>query len=646
MPNGQDESEHMFESLNIPKKLGLSFITINVSAAVMMIVFGASLLMIGSATERNNESQAIYADAQTLETALLRQNSQFRGFLVTGDESYLKSYDEGRDDYDKTSAALEARLVDPKLKSLVRESRDETVAWRKNWGDRYIAVVKSGQRDAAQVAVRDAGKSVLVSAAVLPLRGLREHEEKAIASNAARQSTAITFAWIALVVGGLALLGLAIVLSRKLSRAIAVPITALTRTMKRLADGDHDLVVPGTDRTDELGDMAKAVLVFRDAAAERVHAVADRERAMAEIGAQLHAVAQSDLTARITDMPPAFEGLAEDFNEAMEKLCAAMASVQGSIQGINLTSNEIRQATMDLSVRSEQQAASLQSSSGAMSDLTGKVTEYAGIASEASRSMIEARSEAEKGGNVVGQAIEAMTGVDRASSDIADIITLIDGIAFQTNLLALNAGVEAARAGEAGKGFAVVASEVRALALRATDAANEIKTRVSAVTDHVRIGAGLVNQTGEALERIIERVSRVSTSIEAIAETANLQSAGLAQVSSSIHEMDAMTQQNAAMVEETTAATKSLAREADQLTQAFSSFRVGGEAGAGIKRGTVASRLSGSAGMRAPEPARSKPASQLNVTPLRRAAAPAPARAPAPAQAGNIAVNGDDWSEF
>jgi methyl-accepting chemotaxis protein len=164
----------VFDRMNIPRRLGFAFVALNVTAALMMVVFGISLAMVSNVSARNTESQAVLADTLALETALLRQNSQFRGFLVTADESYLKSYHEGRDDYDKTSAALEARLTEPELQDLVRRSRTETLKWRESWGDRYIAVVKAGQRDAAQEAVRAAGKAVLVSDAVLPLRAVKD----------------------------------------------------------------------------------------------------------------------------------------------------------------------------------------------------------------------------------------------------------------------------------------------------------------------------------------------------------------------------------------------------------------------------------------------------------------------------------------
>ena len=619
--------------MNIPRRLGLSFVALNVTAAIMMIVFGISLAMISSVSSRNSESQAVLADVLTLETALLRQNSQLRGFLVTGDQSYLKSYYEGRDDYDKTSAALETRLTDPALQELVRESRAETLKWRANWGDKYIEVVRSGQRDAAQQAIRDAGKAVLVSDAVLPLRTVRDAQHEAITTETARQENAMMFAWIALGLGAALLIGMALVLSRKLSHSIATPIADLTRTMSALAKGQNETVIPGTNRSDELGSMAQAVMVFRDAAIERDRSVKEREEAMAKIGANLHAVANADLSVRLTDVPPAFQSVAHDFNEAMERLCQAMGLVQDSILAINLTSGEIQQATTDLANRSEQQAASLQSSSSAMDHLTTQIEDYAKIAAEVSGSMVQARGEAESGGMVVSKAIEAMDNVARASAEISDITTMIDGIAFQTNLLALNAGVEAARAGEAGKGFAVVASEVRALALRATEAANAIKQRVEAVSSHVRSGVSLVNETGSALQTIISRVGTVTASISTIAETAGEQSIALRKINQAIGAMDQMTQQNAAMVEETNAATKNLTQEAGQLSSAFASFRIGNERpqasfNAPARRAPVAT------------PVRASSGSANHVTPMRRAA-------PAPVQhvSGNLAID-NDWSEF
>lgn len=607
--------------MNIPRRLGLSFVALNVAAALMMIVFGISLAQVSRVTSNNTTTQAHLADTLTLETALLRQNSQLRGYLVTADENYLKSYYEGRDDYDRVSVELEQRLTDPALQELVRQSRAETLKWREDWGDKYVAVVRRGQRDEAQQAIRNAGDRVLVSAAVLPLREVRDHETAIIEAETASQENAILFAWIALALGGATLIGLALFLANRLSRSIATPISDLTTTMQALAAGQNDAEIPGTQRSDELGAMARAVMVFRDAAIARERAVSERENAMAKIGQSLSAVAHADLSVRISDVPPAFQALANDFNDALEQLCQAMSTVRDSIGAINTNSSEIQQSTDDLAKRSEQQAANLQESSSQMSDLTKQIEEFAQIAADVSGSMVEALSEAKAGGVVVGRAIDAIESVARASGEISEITTLIDGIAFQTNLLALNAGVEAARAGEAGKGFAVVASEVRALALRATDAASAIKQRINAVTSHVETGVSLVNETGTALETIINRVTTVSTSVTTIADTAGHQSQALQRINNSIGQMDQMTQQNAAMVEETNAATTTMAREAVQLSNAFARFRISNEAPAAARIGPVA------------------------IPPARPAAKSRKPAATMSATRGNLALD-EDWAEF
>jgi methyl-accepting chemotaxis protein len=382
-------------------------------------------------------------------------------------------------------------------------------------------------------------------------------------------------AWVALGLGAALLIGLALTLSRVLSRSIARPIVELTRSVTELSRGANEVSIPGTDRGDELGAMAQAMMVFRDAAIERQRSVAEREEAVARIGQHLAAVAQSDLTVRLTDMPPAFRSLADDFNSAMERLSQAMGAVKDSIGAIHLTSSEIEQAMSDLATRSEEQASSLQVSSSAMAGLTANIEDNAKLAVDVSGAMRQAREEAENGGEVVGRAIEAMGKIETASIEISEITAMIDNIAFQTNLLALNAGVEAARAGEAGKGFSVVASEVRALSMRATEAASEIKSRINAVNDHVQTGVSLVHATGSALDAIIARVSEASDAVSKIADAVSEQSVALRKVSDTISAMDRMTQQNAAMVEETNAATKNLNNEARHLATTFAGFRIG-----------------------------------------------------------------------
>nr|WP_281380635.1 methyl-accepting chemotaxis protein [Brevundimonas variabilis] len=566
-----------------------------VSAAVMMAVFFATILMIRSSTESNNLSRSIEAHAMSLETAILRQNSQFRGFLVTGDESYLKSYDEGRTDYDEVVVTLQGLLKDPAKLQLIEQSRVATVAWRRDWGDAMIAEVRAGRREEAQQAVRDAGTAVLVSAAVLPLRELREGEAELTAANGKRQETAIVTAIVALVIGGIALILIAVTLSILLSRTIARPITTLTEAMEQLARGDNDIEVD-SGRADELGEMARAVLVFRDTAlakaeADAAKALADQAKAEAERGkaeadeAQRHvvealdtaldALAAGDLTHVInTPFAPEYERLRKAFNIAVEGLEQSISGVAASADSVRSGATQIYSASENLSRRTEQQASSLQETTMATNEVTRMVGETAHSATNAKAAITVANGDAADGRVIVDEAISAMGAIETGSQKIAEIINMIDAIALQTNLLALNAGVEAARAGDSGRGFAVVAGEVRELAKRTADAAKEIKGLINRASEEVKSGVDRVGETGKMLARVVAKISDTNALITEIAQGAQTQAENLKQVNGSVANMDNMTQQNAAMAEQATAGAGLLATEADELATLVARFRL------------------------------------------------------------------------
>ncbi|MDP3403122.1 MAG: methyl-accepting chemotaxis protein [Brevundimonas sp.] len=581
--------------MRIPRKLSLSFVLICVSAAVMMAVFFATILMIRSSNESNNLSRSIEAQAMSLETAILRQNSQFRGFLVTGDETYLKSYDEGREEYDQVAVTLKALLEDPAKQALVEQSRVATLAWRRDWGDAMIAAVRAGRREEAQQAVRDAGTAVLVSPAVLPLRELREGEAELTAANGKRQEAAIVTAVVALIIGGIALIAIAVTLSILLSRTIARPITTLTEAMDQLAKGDNNITVD-SERADELGDMARAVLVFRDTAlakaeADAAKALADKAKAEAERGkaeadeAQRHvvealdtaleALAAGDLTHLInTPFAPEYERLRKSFNVAVEGLEQSISGVAASAQSVRSSATQIYSASENLSRRTEQQASSLQETTSATNQVTRMVGETARSATNAQDAISVANSDAADGRAIVDEAISAMGAIETGSQEIAEIINMIDAIALQTNLLALNAGVEAARAGDSGRGFAVVAGEVRQLAKRTADAAKDIKVLITKSSEEVKCGVDRVGETGRMLARVVAKISDTNALITEIAEGAQTQADNLKQVNGSVASMDNMTQQNAAMAEEATAGAGMLATEADELATLVSRFRL------------------------------------------------------------------------
>ncbi|MBP7650287.1 MAG: methyl-accepting chemotaxis protein, partial [Phenylobacterium sp.] len=234
-------------------------------------------------------------------------------------------------------------------------------------------------------------------------------------------------------------------------------------------------------------------------------------------------------------------------------------------------------ASDDLSRRTEQQAASLEETAAALDEITATVKKSADGASHARAVVQTAKTGAADGGEIVRQAVLAMGEIEKSSTQISQIIGVIDEIAFQTNLLALNAGVEAARAGEAGKGFAVVASEVRALAQRSAEAAKEIKALISASSTQVGSGVQLVGKTGQALEMLVAQVDEIDGLVGEIAASAKEQATGLNEVNAAVNKMDQVTQQNAAMVEESTAAAHALNGEAVELRRLMGDFRTGAD---------------------------------------------------------------------
>jgi methyl-accepting chemotaxis protein len=373
-----------------------------------------------------------------------------------------------------------------------------------------------------------------------------------------------------------------------------------------------------------VGDLTRAVSVANEVAS-----------------GNLAADVQTDRDDELGDLMRALATMTQQLSSSLQTVLNSSASIQSA-------SAEIATGNQDLSTRTEQTASNLQMAASSMEQLTGTVKQSADSARQANQLASSAAEVAARGGVVVSQVVSTMDEINHSSKKIADIIGVIDGIAFQTNILALNAAVEAARAGEQGRGFAVVASEVRSLAGRSAEAAKEIKGLIGASVERVEAGSRLVADAGQTMSEIVGSVQRVSDIIGEITAASAEQSDGIGQVTTSVSKLDQMTQQNAALVEQSAAAAESLKDQASRLAQVVGAFRLL-KAGPGAAKPAPAPAAKAFAPSR-PAPvylAKSAPATTRPAAPApsRPAPAPAPARAASPAPAPAAAHN-DDWETF
>jgi len=368
----------------------------------------------------------------------------------------------------------------------------------------------------------------------------------------------------------------------------------------------------------------------------------------------LNGLAAGDLTTAMgEDFQGEFAQLRDAINQSMAKLRDVVLKIGDSARAVTHASGDIADGNTSLSKRTQEQASALQETAASLEEMTATVKQNASNATQADQLAAGARDAAEKGGQVVGSAVGAMTAITEASKRVADIIGVIEQIAFQTNMLALNAAVEAARAGDQGRGFAVVASEVRNLAQRSAAAAKEIKTLIQDSNEKVDQGSKLVNRSGETLQEIVASVKKVSDIIGEINSASEQQAAGIDQINSAVAQMDKGTQENAAMVEEAAAAAESMREQAQSMAEMMSFFRASDGDGDGSGTTTTASQSAPSGG-RGPTAVRGKAASPNAASPARKPAAPASsgaARQPAPRNghhsgAAAKAAADSEWKEF
>jgi len=412
---------------------------------------------------------------------------------------------------------------------------------------------------------------------------------------------------------------------------------------KRLANGGREVHVQVTfSPIMDLGGKPYKIVAYATDVTDQVKMKAALDAAVQETRTIVQAAIDGQLTQRISAAGKSgqVEALSVSVNQLLEGMMKLVAEIKVAAGEVQSGAQEISKGNLNLSQRTEEGASSLEETASSMEEMTSTVKMTADNAAQARQLAVAARQQAEKGSTVVGSAVSAMAEINQSSGRIADIIGVIDEIAFQTNLLALNAAVEAARAGEQGRGFAVVASEVRNLAGRSATAAKEIKALIIDSVRKVEEGSKLVDQTGHALDDIGAAVKRVTDVVAEIAEASQEQASGIEQVNKAVTQMDEMTQQNAALVEEASAASEAILGQATHLAELVATYAVTTDATAAVARQPA----------RQPRPARQAPdrpqraeATKRPAALRARAATNPPAASPRKVAAGG---SGDDWDEF
>ncbi|MCO5733998.1 methyl-accepting chemotaxis protein [Rhizobium sp. SSA_523] len=622
--------------LSILKKISLVVVLMGAASAAIAAVGANGLFSLGSALKDTGAREEVAREAMDLRIdviAISRMTYQ----LAFAPE---KAADFAAETEKRAKEMLE-RL--PKIAATADQEEQKQLSDIRTSLNAYFDTIRS----MVKIAGTDAGKDPKAMAAALDaaLEGQKTvtaaikvystYSAKTLSQSRTfaldKSSTTVLILAVTALICIAAGVALSLIIAR---REIARPIRRMTLVMSAMAKGDSSNAVTDTDRKDEIGEMARALEIFRaneihmreleqqEAALNRQskdlqvsisdmvaaaasgdfsrritksyededlarfatgvnELVENVDRGITEVRRVIAALAEQDLT---QDMNGQFQGafaeLQQNVNATMATLRGTMANVRTAAGTISDNSGELSSAADQLSRRTEQQAAALEETAAALEEITTTVRMSTDRANEATKLVGDTKVSASRSGGIVRDAIDAMGRIEQSSQKISQIISVIDEIAFQTNLLALNAGVEAARAGEAGRGFAVVAQEVRELAQRSANAAKEIKTLINTSADEVKGGVSLVLSTGEALKEIENFVNRVNEQVVMIARAASEQSAALGEINTSVNHMDQMTQQNAAMVEETTAASQVLASESRQLSETLAHFRLDGGASA------------------------------------------------------------------
>lgn len=576
-----------FSNLKMARKIVLSFTLAILMVCASGIVIAMSLGAMRTSAEENVNSLRVKELVSTMQESVIQQENALRGYAMLGRAELLDEYKANQDAFEAAAKEFDERVKLPEQRERFAKLRAEV----KDLNDRRFAelITLAGNPETRVRAQEISGRKQLPVVRALVAEMLTRQREVIAERNEAQASIA-TVANIA-VWGGAALTALlAMLMGWLLTRTIATPLRELTDVTTTLAQGG-ERTVPFRDRGDELGDIAGAVEQFRMAAVHRAEAdarvAAEQQVVTTSLRDSLSAMTKGDLTASIkAEFPAGYQELKTNFNAALGSLRELIGSVSQTTHAIRTGSDEITHASEDLARRTEANAASLEETSAAVSQMDDRLKATAAAATRTVERADGAIATVSSGRSVADEAVQAMTRVSDSAKGIDSVIEGLDKIAFQTRVLAMNAAVEAGRAGEAGRGFAVVADLVSALAMRAEEEAGRARDQLTATQTDIGAAVEMVQKVDAALVDISGDVSEVHTLLGDIASDNQAQSSAITQIAAAIGAMDHSTQQNAAMVEQTSAAARNLTGEVFALTEQAARFKV--EEGRAASRGSGA----------------------------------------------------------